>query len=138
MAWPDHRVCAAWRAVRIFALTWLRKHARPAEVQSKPIQLSSLRRSQVASALPAVRGRREVARLSRETARQLTQIEDSALVDAAKIAAAKYVVFHGLYAVADLAEVEGRLISRTPLAERRLHFLGDAGAAKIAGIIEGL
>ncbi|MFL6136711.1 MAG: hypothetical protein ACJ74O_02800 [Frankiaceae bacterium] len=86
--------------------------------------------------LPARRSAWDLVRMPREVARALTQAEQSAAVQAARIEAVSYVTATGYQAVANLSDLEARLITRSPLAEARLRFIGDTGAARIAEIIE--
>lgn len=86
--------------------------------------------------LPVRRSAWDLVRVPREVVRALAQAEQTAAIDAARVEAVAYVTATGLQAVANLAELEGRLITRSPLAEARLRFVGDVGAAKIAEIIE--
>jgi hypothetical protein len=44
----------------------------------------------------------------------------------------------GLQAVADISDLEGRLIAQTPLAEPRLKAIADTAAGAIAAEIAGM
>jgi hypothetical protein len=64
------------------------------------------------------------------------QVQAETVVEAAKVEAVAYVAYTGMQAVANLTDVEARLISRTPLAAARLELIGNIGAGKIAEILE--
>jgi hypothetical protein len=72
----------------------------------------------------------------RAAVRAVREVQLSTVVEAAKVEAVAYVAYAGLQAVANLTDVEARLIARSPLAERRLALIGDIGAGKIAEILE--
>lgn len=72
----------------------------------------------------------------RPAVRAVREIQAETVVEAAKVEAVAYVAYAGMQAVANLTDVEARLIARSPLAERRLALIGDIGAGKIAEILE--
>jgi hypothetical protein len=77
-------------------------------------------------------------RLPRALGRELERAGEVALVKAAKIQAIDYVARRGLQAVADISDLEGRLIAQTPLAEPRLKAIADTAAGAIAAEIAGM
>ncbi len=58
--------------------------------------------------------------------------ERRALVHATEVRAIEFVTRVGLQSIAELSELEGRLIAQTPLAEARLKMLADTAAGAIA------
>jgi len=77
-------------------------------------------------------------RLPRAVASELERSEQRALVRATRIQAIDYVARRGLQAVADISDLEGRLIAQTPLAEPRLKAIADTAAGAIAAEIAGM
>jgi hypothetical protein len=72
----------------------------------------------------------------RVAVRVVREVQAGAIVEAAKVEAVTYVAYTGLQAVANLSDVEARLVARSPLAERRLQLIGDVAAGRIAEILE--
>lgn len=87
--------------------------------------------------LPASLRGRVVARAPQRAAvRAVRDVQAETVVEVARVEAVAYVAYTGMQAVANLTDVEARLIARSPLAERRLALIGDIGAGKIAEILE--
>jgi hypothetical protein len=74
-------------------------------------------------------------RLPRHLSQQLAYSERKALAHATEIRAIEFVARVGLQSVAELSELEGRLIAQTPLAEPRLKVIADTAAGAIASEI---
>jgi hypothetical protein len=74
-------------------------------------------------------------RLPRAVGQQLARSEQRALVDAGEVQAITFVAHVGLHAVAEISDLEGRLIAQTPLAEARLKAIGDTATGAIASEI---
>jgi hypothetical protein len=85
--------------------------------------------------LPATRSSASRALIPRWTNQALLEVRGEVAVQAAKIQAVTCLVHQAQEAVADISEEEGRLIARTPLAEHRLRFITDQGAAQIASVL---
>jgi hypothetical protein len=71
-------------------------------------------------------------RLPRLASQQMATSERRALVHATEVRAIEFVTRVGLQSIAELSELEGRLIAQTPLAEARLKMLADTAAGAIA------
>ena len=71
-------------------------------------------------------------RLPRLASQQIAGSERRALVHATEVRAIEFVTRVGLQSIAELSELEGRLIAQTPLAEARLKMLADTAAGAIA------
>lgn len=74
-------------------------------------------------------------RLPKAVGQQLARSEHKALVHAGEVRAITFVAQVGLHAVAEISDLEGRLIAQTPLAEARLKAIGDMAAGAIASEI---
>lgn len=72
----------------------------------------------------------------RAAARSVRDITAETVVEVARVEAVAYVAYAGMQAVANLTDVESRLISRTPLGAARLELIANIGAGKIAEILE--
>jgi hypothetical protein len=70
--------------------------------------------------------------LAKATNQQLAVAEARAFVYATEIRAIEFVARVGLQSVADLSDMEGRLIAQVPLAEARLKAIADSAAGAIA------
>jgi hypothetical protein len=77
-------------------------------------------------------------RLPKAVSRELDRTGNLAMMKAAKIQAVDYVTRRALQAVADISDLEGRLIAQTPLAEPRLKAIADTAAGAIAAEIAGM
>jgi hypothetical protein len=71
-------------------------------------------------------------RLPKLANQQMAASERRALVHATEVRAIEFVARVGLQSIAELSELEGRLIAQTPLAEARLKMLADTAAGAIA------
>ena len=71
-------------------------------------------------------------RLPRLASQQMAASERRALVHATEVRAIEFVTRVGLQSIAELSELEGRLVAQTPLAEARLKMLADTAAGAIA------
>jgi hypothetical protein len=71
-------------------------------------------------------------RLPRLASQQMAASERRALVHATEVRAIEFVARVGLQSIAELSELEGRLVAQTPLAEARLKMLADTAAGAIA------
>jgi hypothetical protein len=74
-------------------------------------------------------------RLPKAVDQHLALTEHRALIHATEVRAIEFVARVGLQAVADLTDLEGRLIVQTPLAEARLKAIADTAAGAIASEI---
>lgn len=74
-------------------------------------------------------------RLPKAVSQQMVYSEQRALVHATEVRAIEFVARVGLQAVADITDLEARLIGQTPLAEARLKAIADTAAGAIASEI---
>ena len=74
-------------------------------------------------------------RLPRLVSQQMAYSERRAIVHATEIRAIEFVARVGLQSVAELSDLEGRLIAQSPLAEARLKAIADTAAGAIASEI---
>lgn len=74
-------------------------------------------------------------RLAKATNQQLAATEERAFVYATEVRAIEFVARVGMQAVADLSDMEGRLIAQVPLAEPRLKAIADTASGAIAAAI---
>ena len=70
--------------------------------------------------------------LPRAVEAQLTRSEQLALIAASNVRAIDFVARVGLQAVADLSDLEGRLVTQCPAGEARLKAVADTAAGAIA------
>jgi hypothetical protein len=75
------------------------------------------------------------ARLPAALRRDLTTIQERAVVQTARVQAHAYVAAEAMYAVLNLSELEGQLATMSPLATSRLEFLANAATMRIAQIV---
>jgi hypothetical protein len=73
--------------------------------------------------------------LPRAVSQELARTGHQAIVHTSHLQAINYVAQRGLQAVADLSDLEGRLVQQTPLAEPRLKAIADTAAGAIAAAV---
>ena len=77
----------------------------------------------------------QLLRVPREVTRALRLIESQTAVESGRVEGVAFVTASAYRAVANLSELESRLVMRSPVAEARLRFIGDTGTARIAEIL---
>jgi hypothetical protein len=91
--------------------------------------MTTLQQLQSGHGVAAANGRTH---LPATTRRALTQMQQSVVINTARVQAQAYVGREALFAVADLSELEGRLASLCPLATSRLEAIANISAMSIA------
>ena len=78
---------------------------------------------------------RSGAKLPAALRRDLTTIQEQAVVTTARVQAHAYVTAEAMHAVLNLSELEGQLAMMSPLAASRLDYLANAATMRIAQIV---
>lgn len=77
-------------------------------------------------------------RLPAPVSRELSRIRHQAITQAARIRGTEFVAEQGMFSVASLADLEGRLIQMVPLAEPRLRAIVDIASFAITAEVAGM